>query len=315
MIIVTGGAGFIGSNLIRKLNSLGINDILLVESLEDGRKVRNIANLNIVDYMDKSEFIQACSSTWDLSDVERVFHLGACVDTMEWDGKYMMESNFGYSKKLALFCLQERVPLVYASSGAVYGRQSSFIETPQYENPLNIYGYSKLLFDCFVRYHAKNPDSLIVGLRYFNVYGRGEEFKGSMASVIPHFNRQIIETGKIKLFDGSHGFAPGLQSRDFISVGDVVDVTLWFSEQTKAKTGIYNCGTGRSVTFQSVAETIRNWHGVDGAIEYIPFPSELERSYQPYTCADLNKLRLSGYDREFQDVLKGVEEYLTWLNS
>ena len=314
MIIVTGGAGFIGSNLIRKLNAQGLQDILIVEDFQNGHKVRNIADLTVTDYMDKLEFSEACTSFWELGDIDRVFHLGACVDTMEWNGKYMMESNFEYSKKVAQFCLREGVPLVYASSGAVYGNQEKFIENALYEKPLNIYGYSKLLFDRYIGNNSKNVDSLIVGLRYFNVYGRGEQFKGSMASIIPHFNEQLVSNGKIKLFEASHGYPRGLQSRDFVSVNDVVDVTLWFSEQSKSKAGVYNCGTGQSVTFLAVAELIRSWHA-KGEIEFIPFPEGLQNFYQPYTCADLEKLRAAGYKGGFQEVAEGVEEYLIWLNS
>ena len=146
------------------------------------------------------------------------------------------------------------------------------------------------------------------------MYGRGEDFKGNMSSVIPFFNEQLKKTGKIKLFEGSHGYGPGLQSRDFISVEDVVKVTLWFSEQSRAKSGIYNCGTGHSTTFQSVAEAVIEWHG-SGNIEYITFPQQLVDSYQPFTRADLGKLRMAGYSGTFKEITQGVKEYLTWLNS
>ena len=315
MIIVTGGAGFIGSNLIRKLNSNGIHEILIIEDLSDGHKIQNIADLKVVDYIDKNDFSTLlASSVTLLGNIDFIFHLGACVDTVQWDGKYMMKENFDYSKRLANFCLLQRIPLIYASSAAVYGNGENFDEDKEYERPLNIYAYSKFLFDQYVRHNISRFESLIVGLRFFNVYGRGEDHKGTMASVIAHFNAQLLSTGKIKVFEGSHGYEAGLQSRDFIHVDDVVNVTFWFLHQARSKSGIYNCGSGKAVTFKTVAEAVIDWHG-QGTIEYIPFPDQLIDYYQPFTCANLEKLRIAGYLDNFKDIRKGVEEYLSWLNS
>lgn len=309
MIIVTGGAGFIGSNIVKALNNLGRSDILVVDNLRDGRKFRNLVDCNILDYVDKSDFLQKITRDELLAKkVDVVFHQGACSNTTEWDGSYMMHNNYEYSKVLFHYCLGEHIPFIYASSAAIYGTSTTFQEKPEYERPVNVYGYSKLLFDQYVRKYFPNPKSQVVGLRYFNVYGPREEHKNKMASVAYHFNQQLLKDGKIKLFVGSGGYADGEQLRDFVFVDDVVKVNLWFW-QNHSKSGIFNVGTGRAATFNAVARAVIAYHG-KGEIEYIPFPESLINSYQSFTQADLTALRQVGYQQEFTGIEDGVKKYL-----
>ena len=306
MIVVTGGAGFIGSNIVKGLNELGRKDILVVDDLTDGTKFANLADLDIADYMDKDEFISAIVSGENL-DIEVIFHQGACSSTTEWDGKFMMENNYNYSKDLLHYCLDFDIPFLYASSAATYGgRSDNFIEDRVYEKPLNVYGYSKFLFDQYVREILPNASSQICGFRYFNVYGPRENHKGSMASVAYHLNEQIIKGEKPKLFAGSDNFR-----RDFIYVGDVVQVNLWFWKNKVS--GIFNCGTGRAESFQSVADAVLDYHK-KGEIDYIPFPEHLKGRYQSFTQADLTKFRKTGCPIEFKTVSQGTTEYMQWLN-
>lgn len=309
MIIVTGGAGFIGSNIVKALNDDGYTDILVVDNLKDGTKFVNLVDLNIADYMDKEDFIAGIVAGDDFGDVEAVFHEGACSSTTEWDGKYMMDNNYQYSKELLHYCLDRRIPFLYASSAATYGgRSDNFIEDRQYEKPLNVYGYSKFLFDQYVREILPEAESQICGFRYFNVYGPREGHKGSMASVAFHLNNQILNGENPKLFSGSENFL-----RDFIYVGDVADVNLWFWKN--AKSGIFNCGTGRAESFQAVADAVTGFHSDrQYALDYIPFPEKLKGRYQAYTQADLTNLRAAGYPGEFKTVAEGVREYMAWLN-
>ena len=318
MIVVTGGAGFIGSNLVRELNRRGCDDIVVVDDLSDGRKFSNLVGGRITDYLDKSELLERLTRR-GLGKVEAIFHQGACAVTTEWNGRYMMETNYRYSVELFEHCLARNVPLIYASSAAVYGASSVFKEDDAAaERPLNVYGYSKLLFDAYVRRRQPAPRARrakrrapVVGLRYFNVYGPGEAHKGPMASVAFHLNGQVVTTGEARLFDGSGGYAAGEQRRDFVHVGDVVDVNLWFYERQKVS-GIFNVGTGASATFNEVAKAIIAWHG-KGAIRYIPFPDELKSRYQSFTEADITALRRAGYSRAFRDVRRGVKDYLDAL--
>lgn len=318
MIIVTGGAGFIGSNLVKALNKKGKADILLVDDLTDGVKFRNLVDCQVMDYLDKDDFLQLVKQEKDLGqEIEAVFHQGACSTTTEWDGRYMMENNYTYSKELLHYCLKLRVPFIYASSAAVYGSGKNFKETKANEMPVNVYGYSKYLFDEYVRRIAINPESQVpesqvIGLRYFNVYGPREQHKGSMASVVWHLNQQLKATGKVRLFAGSGGYAEGEQRRDFIHVDDVVNVNLWLLESGCC--GIVNVGTGVSRPFNDVAKAVIAWHD-KGAIEYIEFPEHLKGSYQSYTEADINSLREMGYKDDFLSVEDGVKQYLDILNT
>lgn len=307
MIIVTGGAGFIGSNIVKALNDTGYRDILVVDNLKDGTKFANLADLDIADYIDKEDFIANIVAGDDLGDIEAIFHEGACSSTTEWDGKYMMDNNYQYSKEVLHYCLERSIPFLYASSAATYGgRSNNFVEERQFEQPLNVYGYSKFLFDQYVREILPHAGSQICGFRYFNVYGPREGHKGSMASVAFHLNQQIHQGENPKLFSGSENF-----KRDFVYVADVAAVNLWFWKQ--GVSGIFNCGTGRAESFQSVADAVLDYHKT-GSVEYIPFPEKLQGRYQSYTQADLTKLRAAGYDKPFHSVAEGVADYMAWLN-
>lgn len=307
MIVVTGGAGFIGSNIVKGLNDIGRKDILVVDDLTDGTKFANLADLDIMDYMDKDDFFALVLSGEDIG-AEVVFHQGACSSTTEWNGKFVMENNFYYSKELFHYCLDLDIAFIYASSAATYGGQSDkFIEERQYEKPLNVYGYSKFLFDQYVRnFVGIGIKSQVCGFRYFNVYGPRENHKGSMASVAFHLNSQINQGEKPKLFEGSDNF-----KRDFIYVDDVVAMNLWFWQNNVS--GLFNCGTGRAESFQAVADAVLNYHQ-QGEIDYIPFPDHLKGRYQTFTQADLTKVRKAGCKLKFKTVAEGTTEYMKWLN-
>ncbi len=314
MIVVTGGAGFIGSQLVAGLNKRGLENILVVDDLTEGKKFENLVNNKIADYIDKADFrrlIEKQDSS--LNSIEVVFHQGACSTTTEWDGQYMMDNNYTYSKELLHFCSEQAIPFIYASSAAVYGVNTKFTETPDNELPVNVYGYSKLLFDNYVRRAAADIKSQVVGLRYFNVFGSGEAHKKGMASVVFHFNNQLKEAGELKLFEGSHGYENGEQLRDFIFVDDVVNINLWMMDNNKTS-GIFNVGTGKANSFNDVARLVVKWHGT-GDIKYIPFPDALKGSYQSFTEASLAELRSVGCDYEFTSLDKGVNSYLDFLNS
>jgi ADP-L-glycero-D-manno-heptose 6-epimerase len=310
MIVVTGGAGFIGSNIVRGLNLLGETDVLVVDDLSEGHKFANLVDCTIRDYEDLDVF-RAKLRDGTVPSPRCIFHQGACSDTTEWNGKYMMDNNFAYSRELLDYCLTERIPLIYASSASVYGAGPRFVEDPAAERPLNVYGYSKLLFDQLVRRRAVDAQSQVVGLRYFNVYGPGEAHKGSMASVAFHFNRQVAADGKARLFEGSDGYEAGNQLRDFVYVDDVVAVNLWFYAH-RDRSGIFNVGTGKAATFNAVADAVIAWHG-KGEKHYIPFPERLIGAYQSFTEADIAALRAVGYTGEFMDVAAGVTAYLDRL--
>lgn len=312
MIIVTGGSGFIGSNIVAELNAAGCDDVVVVDDLRDGTKFVNIADLTIADYIDKDEFISGIESGEKIGRPKAIFHQGACSDTTEWDGRVMLGDNYEYSKCLLNYSLRYSIPLIYASSASVYGDGTVFQEDPANDRPLNLYAYSKVLFDQHVRRCLPDAESQIVGLRYFNVYGPREQHKGRMASVAYHFDEQITETGTVRLFEGCEQYGHGEQRRDFVYVTDVAAVNLWFYENPKTS-GIFNVGTGRSRSFNDVADAVIKFHG-RGKIEYIPFPAELAGRYQSFTEADIGALRAAGYRENFKDVERGVRDYLTWLH-
>ena len=321
MIIVTGGAGFIGSNLVHQLNLAGESDILVVDNLApapnlSGPKFLNLAGAEFADYMDKREFRAALKSgEFEAARVRAVLHQGACSNTLEDDGRYMMDNNFTYSKELLHFATEHRVPFVYASTAAVYGASTTFSEDPDNERPLNVYGYSKLVFDNYVRRLTPTFKSTVVGLRYFNVYGPREQHKGRMASVIHHFTRQLKDTGVIRMFQGSGGYADGEQRRDFVFVHDLARINMFFGGLLPASSrrpvhAIVNAGTGEARTFKAVAEALMAVHG-PGRIEYIPFPGDLKNRYQHYTQADIAGLREAGYTEPFTSLEEGIKQTFT----
>ncbi|UAJ66236.1 ADP-glyceromanno-heptose 6-epimerase [Candidatus Schneideria nysicola] len=310
MIVVTGGAGFIGSNIIATLNTMGYSDILVVDNLKNGIKYLNLVDLNITDFLDKWDFFNRIFYKNIFRKIDVVFHEGACSVTNEWNGRYMMKNNYQFSKNLLHFCVKYRIPFIYASSAAIYGNGSKdFIEEPQHERPLNIYGYSKYLFDQYVRVILPKVRSQICGLRYFNVYGPRESHKSTMASIIYHIYKQMISNQDIQLFIGSENF-----QRDFIHVSDIVSINLFCWRNNIS--GIFNCGTGIAESFQNVAEIIlKNFNRSIDTIRFIPFSKNMSRKhYQTFTKANLNKLKETGYNKPFKTIKEGIPLYTTWLN-
>jgi ADP-L-glycero-D-manno-heptose 6-epimerase len=327
LTVVTGAAGFIGSQLVAALNRAGTTEVLAVDDLENGAKVRNLAALEIADYLDKREFLVQLEAGRLDGSIDAILHQGACSDTMETDGRYVMDNNYAYSKAVLDWCQDEQVPLLYASSAAVYGAGREFGEARENEDPLNVYAYSKFLFDQYARkrtagFSASEGGAQVAGLRYFNVYGPNEAHKGRMASVAFHAYRQFRAEGRVKLFAGSDGYEDGGQQRDFVHVDDVVSVNLWLLENRDIS-GIFNCGTGRAQTFNQVAAAVINTlEDADlsvqemvekGFIEYIPLPPELAGQYQSHTQADLGRLREAGYEGSFRSVEEGVAGYVREL--
>ncbi len=324
-IVVTGAAGMIGSNLVHGLNKNGIDDVIAVDELTDGQKYKNLVGAKISDYFDRSEFYTRFARG-EFGKVDAVLHQGACSDTMEHNGRFMLDNNYRCSKDLLDAAQAQGTRLLYASSAATYGGSATFREEPGFERPLNVYGYSKLLFDNIVRGVLPTSGTQIVGMRYFNVYGPREQHKARMASVAYHHFNQFAETGKVKLFGDYGGYGPGQQSRDFVFVDDVVAVNLWFLAHPD-QSGIFNLGTGRAQPFNDVAvatvNTARALKGeaalaLDelvrrGLVEYIPFPDALVGKYQSFTQADLTRLRATGCDHRFADVAQGVQAYVNWL--
>jgi len=327
-LVVTGAAGFIGANIIKGLNARGIDDIIAVDDLTQGDKFRNLADLRIADYVDADLFYDVFAEG-GFGKVEAVFHEGACSDTMEADGKYMMNNNYTLSCGLFNACRQRGTRLLYASSAATYGGSDTFRESPEFEKPLNVYGYSKLLFDQWMRRQLGNDFERaahqVAGFRYFNVYGPREQHKGRMASVAFHQFNQFRAEGHVRLFGEYGGYGPGQQLRDFVFVDDVVAVNLWFLDHPEAR-GIFNLGTGTAQPFNDVAlavvNTIRDSAApldlpsavAQGLIEYVPFPDALRGKYQCYTQADLSALRAVGCEHVFAGVATGVSRYMTRLS-
>ena len=326
MIVVTGAAGFVGSNIVRGLNRRGHTNILAVDDLTDGDKFVNLVSGQIADYMHKDDFRRGVLEGF-LPSVRAVFHQGACSDTTERNGQFMMDNNYRVSLELFEYCQSHKIPFIYASSAAVYGAGPVYVEDLANERPLNVYGYSKFLFDQVVRARMGSLTAQVVGLRYFNVYGPQEQHKGRMASVAFHNMNQFLAEGYVRLFGGWDGYADGGQLRDFISVDDVVDVNLHFLEHSKVS-GIFNCGTGRAQPFNDVASAVVNaMRGIQGKpalsleelvkqglLRYVEFPEDLKGRYQSYTQADVRALRQAGFTAPMRDVQKGVTQYVQALH-
>jgi ADP-L-glycero-D-manno-heptose 6-epimerase len=324
-VVVTGAAGFIGSNLVHGLNAIGIDDVIAVDDLTDGPKYRNLLGTRIADYFDKDDFYSRFARG-ELGRVDVVLHQGACSDTMQHDGRFMLETNYRCSKALLDGCMARGTRLLYASSAAVYGGSRTFREEPEFERPLNVYGYSKLLFDDVVRRMLASAPQQVVGFRYFNVYGPREQHKGRMASVAFHHHQQLHEHGRVQLFGAYGGYAAGQQQRDFVYVDDVVAVNLWFLEHPE-RSGVFNLGSGRAQPFNDVALAVINSNRArageaaltlaqtvrSGLIQYIEFPAALVGKYQCHTQADLSRLRAAGCNHAFADVASGTEHYVRWL--
>ena len=325
-IVVTGAAGFVGANLVRALNERAFTDIVAVDNLTRADKCVNLADCDIAEFVDKEEFLARIAEGEFDDDVGAVLHQGACSDTMESDGRYMMRNNYRYSVTLLEHCQDNDIPFLYASSASVYGAGPVFRESRDHEAPLNVYGYSKFLFDQHVRRLLPERTAQIAGFRYFNVYGPRERHKGRMASVAMHFFDQYRSAGRVQLFEGSGGFDAGEQRRDFVYVDDVVAANLWFLEHPEAS-GIFNVGTGRASTYNAMAAAVINAVDRragrpardvdelvrDGAIAYVPFPPALAGKYQSFTEADLTALRAAGYDAPFASVEDGVDRYVERL--
>lgn len=321
--IVTGAAGFIGSNLVRALNARGEYNIIAVDNLAKADKFKNLVDCEIADFLDKEDFRKKIQEGFFDGLIAAVFHQGACSDTMETDGRYMMDNNYQYTLELLDYCQSEEIPFLYASSASVYGAGSTFRESREFEAPLNVYAYSKFLFDQIMRRRWHKRGAQVVGLRYFNVYGSREQHKGRMASVAFHFFNQFRAEGRVKLFEGCDGYGNGGQLRDFVSIEDVVKVNMYFLDNPD-KSGIYNLGTGQAQSFNDVAvATINTLRGAAGGdalslaemhqqelISYIPFPEALRGKYQSYTQADIGALRNSGYAEPFLSVEQGVGRYV-----
>ncbi|KPK19270.1 MAG: ADP-glyceromanno-heptose 6-epimerase [Betaproteobacteria bacterium] len=320
--VVTGAAGFIGSNLVKALNDRGVTDVIAVDDLRQGDKFANLADCEIADYLDKDEFLERLDEGVFDGVVSAILHQGACSDTTERDGRFMMDVNYRYSRRLLDHCMTDEVPFIYASSAAIYGAGQDFREERECEAPLNIYGYSKFLFDQLVRRRFEERSAQVAGLRYFNVYGEREQHKGRMASVAYHFFNQYRDTGQVRLFTGSGGYGNGEQRRDFVSVEDCVRINLHLLDHPEIS-GIFNAGTGAAQSFNEVATaTVNACREAEGeapltlealrergVIQYIPFPEDLKGRYQSYTQADLSRLRAAGYEAPFLTVEQGVARY------
>ncbi|MCZ7603402.1 MAG: ADP-glyceromanno-heptose 6-epimerase [Melioribacteraceae bacterium] len=312
MIIVTGGAGFIGSVTVWKLNQIARSDIVIVDELRDGEKWKNLNGLSFADIYHKSDFLDMVLDNEVPFKPEAIIHLGACSSTTEKDADYLLHNNFVYTVELAKYALERDIRFIYASSAATYGSGEFGYNDNENEveklRPLNMYGYSKQMFDLWAKQN-KVLDR-IVGLKYFNVYGPNEFHKGDMRSVVHKSFEQIRDTGKVKLFKSTDAkYEDGGQMRDFIYVKDAVDMTLFFLENIDAN-GIYNIGTGHARTWNDLVTSVFNSIGKQVNIEYIDMPQHLLGKYQNFTEAKIEKIKSAGYKKEITSLEKGVEDYV-----
>ena len=325
-IVVTGAAGFVGANIVKALSDRGGYEIIAVDDLKQGDKFNNLVDCEIADYFDREDFMEELENGAFDGVIGAVLHQGACSDTTESDGRFMMQNNYRYTRNLFDYCMEEEIQFIYASSAAVYGAGSVFREQPEHESPLNVYGYSKFLFDQYLRRNWSECTAQVVGLRYFNVYGEREQHKGRMASVAYHFFNPYRANGKVRLFEGTAGYANGEQRRDFVAVEDAVKVNLYFLDNP-SHSGIFNVGSGAAQSFNDVAVATVNacrQHAGEtalsladmqtaGIIEYIPFPVDLKGKYQSFTQADIGALRAAGYKAPMLTVEQGVTGYVGGL--
>jgi len=312
MFIVTGGAGFIGSAFIQKLNAEGIDDILIVDSLGTGEKWRNLVGKRYTSLVDIDQFLEYVLDDSVPVDVEALIHLGACTSTTETNADYLYANNYEYTKYLSEWALEHNTRFIYASSAAVYGDGAlGFSDDEQLIpdlRPLNMYGYSKLLFDQWA--HTNKLFDSIVGLRFFNVYGPNEYHKDNMSSVVYKATQQVQNSGKVKLFKSENSnYADGEQMRDFIYVKDCVDLIWWLFENPRVN-GIFNLGTGKAETWLTLANSVFKSLGKQSNIEFVPLPKEIANNYQYFTEAPMEKLRSTGYQKSFTALSDGVSDYV-----
>jgi ADP-L-glycero-D-manno-heptose 6-epimerase len=311
MIVITGAAGFIGSCLVSKLNQEGYFDLILVDDFTNTSKIKNWENLSYTEKVDRNDFFEWAKGKGNR--IQFIFHIGARTDTTEFDYSILTKLNVDYSKAIWHLCVQEGIPLVYASSAATYGMGeygfSESLEEMPHLKPLNPYGLSKLEFDLWALKQEKKP-YFWAGLKFFNVYGPNEYHKGRMASVVFHAFNQINQNGKLKLFKSHHpDYQDGEQKRDFIYVKDLINVLMFLLNHRK-NSGIYNLGSGKANTFNELADAIFNSLKINKEIEYIDTPIDIRDKYQYFTEADMDSLKTIGYETPFTQINEGVDDYI-----
>ncbi|KAJ5154975.1 NAD-dependent epimerase/dehydratase [Penicillium coprophilum] len=315
MIVVTGGAGFVGSNIIKELNNRGVTNIVVVDDMTDGSKFRNLVTCKVADYIDAAAFRESIRTKTFHHRPRVIFHYGAISSITETNGKKMLDANFTYSKELFQWCKNQGVRFIYASSAAVYGNKTTFIEGNAQEAPLNVYGYSKLLFDEYVIKNSDARSPQCAGLRLFNVYGPGEQHRDAVPSTVYQFYEKRKSYKAIELFGEYAGVEAGQQKRDFVHVEDVARLNCWFLDHPEVS-GIYNVGTGIASSFHDVAmEVAKHFGNPEGYIKFVPFPAELKGRYQSFTCADISKLRRAGSVLRFRSIKEGIKDYMEWLEN
>jgi ADP-L-glycero-D-manno-heptose 6-epimerase len=310
MIVVTGATGFIGRNLVKKLNFIGYQNLILVDKNKKNNILKDLVYKKFYNY---NRFIYLINNSKFNYRISLIFHLGANSLTTESNFPLILKENYIYTKNLIHYCLKKNIKIIYASSASVYGTNTKNFKENSILNPSNFYSITKALIDFYVLdILKKNKKSNIIGLRYFNVYGPGENKKKNMASVIYHFNKQISQKRYVNLFKGHNGYKDGEQVRDFVHVNDCVDVNIWFMK--KKANGIYNVGTGKISTFNLIAKEIFRYYNYKNDIKYIDIPLNLKNNYQNYTKASLSLLRRIGYKKKFTSIKDGIKSYSDFLN-